>query len=93
MDHTAWLMLERFAVACPTTLRPEDWQRLYSFSLYLHMQRIAVQHNAVREALIRLGCSFQKANWVDSECQHFRELLVLYDEHRRHPDAWGDSQN
>ena len=82
MDKTALQLLEAFSLACPATLRQEDWRRLYTFALYLHMQRISLKPNQVRECLIRMGCSFQKATWVEEECQHFSELLELYDEHR-----------
>jgi hypothetical protein len=86
MDPTAHQMLREIAVFSPQYLRPEDWRRLYRFALYVHMQKIVLPGHVLGSALMHHGCSLQKAGFLESEMQHFMELLELYDEHRQEPD-------
>jgi hypothetical protein len=85
MDITARRMLQEISVACPQYLRPEDWRRVYCFAVYLHTQNVILPRHGVRETLMQLGCSLQKASFLDAEVQHFSQLLRLYDEHRQPP--------
>ena len=83
MDPAASRMLRELSAACPQYLRPEDWRRLYHFAVYVHAQHLILKRHEVRETLMQLGCSLQKAGFLEAEIQHFIELLHVYDEHRQ----------
>jgi len=80
MDMTARKLLEAFSVACPKTLREEDWQRLYAFTLHVHRRHIVPTNRTVRDYLISQGCSLQKASWLSNQFHHLSDILKLYDE-------------
>jgi hypothetical protein len=86
MDTTAQRMLAVIAETCPQSLRPEDWQRLYRFSLYAHTHKLALRWHIVGTTLMQHGCSVEQACVLEDEIQHFMELLKLYDEYREESD-------
>jgi hypothetical protein len=85
MDEKATKLLEAFAEVCRRQEgppRPEHWQHLYDFTLYVHRRGLHPTARTVRDYLVAHGCSVQKANWVGGEYKRFAELLALYDQQR-----------
>ena len=83
MDQAAETLLKHFVQVCHNvTLSPEDWRRLYRFTLDNHRRSLNTDHRTVREYLVKQGCSLQKASWLSAQYQHFTELLTLYDQQR-----------
>ena len=87
MDKTAIQLLHDFAkVACSrVSLKEDDWQRLYCFTLDVHRRGLNTHPRAIRDYLVKHGCSLQKASWVSGHYQHFTELLTLYDQQPASP--------
>ena len=86
MDITAMQLLHDFAKACPRLSLDQDaWQRLYRFTLDVHRRGLNTHPRAIRDYLVKHGCSLQKASWVSGQYQHFTELLTLYDQQPASP--------
>jgi len=80
MDQAAEKLLKHFVQVCHNvTLCPEDWRRLYRFTLDNHRRGLNTDHRMVREYLVKEGCSLQKASWLSAQYHHFIQLLSLYD--------------
>ena len=80
MDKKAMQLLHDFARACLRgSFDQEDWQHLYRFSLDVHRRGLKTHPRAIRDYLVKHGCSLQKASWLSAQYQHFMDLLTLYD--------------
>jgi hypothetical protein len=84
MDHTGESLLKAFSEACPlhSSLRTEDWERLYQFTLHIHRGGQNTHYRTILSYLLRHGWRLRKAIWLSTEYRHFSELLALYDEQK-----------
>ena len=83
MDKTAMQLLHDFAKASSRLSLDQDaWQRLYRFTLDVHRRGLNTHPRAIRDYLVKHGCSLQKASWVSGQYLRFAELLALYDTQR-----------
>jgi hypothetical protein len=80
MDEAAKYLLNQFAQVCLNPmLCPEDWQRLYRFTIDNHRRGLSIDQRTVRDYLVKHGCSLQKSSWLSAQYHHFSQLLSLYD--------------
>ena len=91
MEKTAELLLDLFAQAANrTALHPEDWKRLYDFTIHVHLRHLPISswtapneynHSPVPDTLdIRQAYEpTHAASRISAEFERFRELLNRYD--------------
>jgi hypothetical protein len=80
MEKTAELLLDLFAEAANrTVLHPEDWKRLYDFTIHVHLRHLPISSWNVSNHLLARDFSHEAASRLSAEFDRFLELLSRYD--------------
>ncbi len=86
MKKTAELLLDLFAQAANrTVLHPEDWKRLYDFTIHVHLRHLPISSWNVSHHLLARDFSQVAARRISAEFERFRELLNRYDMQKTSP--------
>ena len=87
MEKTAELLLDLFAhsAAIKRVLHSEDWQRLYDFTIHVHVQHLPISSWNVVTHLLTHDFSHEAASRISAEFERFLGLLTRYDEQTTGP--------
>ena len=86
MEKTAELLLDLFAEAAnKTVLHAEDWQRLYDFTIHVHLRHLPISSWNVSNHLLARDFSQEAASQLSREFDRFLELLNRYDAQKTGP--------
>ena len=81
MEQAAALLLDRFAhsAVSKSVLYSEDWQRLYDFTIHVHVRHLPISGWNVVTYLLAHDFSYEAASRISAEFERFLELLIRYD--------------
>ena len=86
MEKTAELLLDLFAQAAnKTVLHPEDWRRLYDFTIHVHLRHLPISSWNVVTYLLAHDFPQLAASRISAEFERFLELLTRYDAQKTGP--------
>ena len=87
MEKTAELLLDLFAQSAldKRFLQSEDWQRLYDFTIHVHLRHLPISSWNVVTYLLTHDFSHEAASRISAEFERFLELLNRYDAQKTGP--------
>ncbi|MGH7258127.1 MAG: hypothetical protein ACREIM_07095 [Nitrospiraceae bacterium] len=87
MEKAVDLLLDLFAQSAANKrfLQSEDWQRLYDFTIRVHLRHLPISSWNVVTYLLAHDFSHEAASRISAEYERFLELLNRYDAQKTGP--------